>query len=187
MRKPILLMLATALLMGCSSRSVTVTSPPNRTGTVVVVPEKETAKSSDKTRGKSAEKQPEHVKEKKAAKAEQKAEKAEAKAVKKSEKASGHSEKGNGKSAHAAAHAPRKLTGVPPGHYPPKGMCRVWYPGRAPGQQPKSTDCAKLRGKVPADAFVLYNGKDWDARYDWSRERKSLPAAIVDVLLSVNR
>lgn len=141
MRKVIVLMSASALLLGCSSRTITVTSPPSRSGTVVVVPEKD-----------------------------------------KSEKASDRSEKGNGK-AKSKARGPRKLNGVPPGHYPPKGMCRVWYEGRPPGQQPKPVACSKLRGRVPSNAFVLYNGKYWDAQYDWSAERRSLPEVIADILL----
>ncbi|RTQ46518.1 hypothetical protein EJV47_21435 [Hymenobacter gummosus] len=31
---------------------------------------------------------------------------------------------------------PRRLEGVPRGHYPPPGECRIWYPNRPPGQQP---------------------------------------------------
>ena len=26
--------------------------------------------------------------------------------------------------------------GIPPGHYPPPGQCRVWLPGTPPGHQP---------------------------------------------------
>ena len=31
--------------------------------------------------------------------------------------------------------------GVPNGHMPPPGSCRVWYPDRPPGHQPPPTDC----------------------------------------------
>lgn len=30
---------------------------------------------------------------------------------------------------------------IPPGHYPPPGSCRVWYPDRPPGHQPPPTSC----------------------------------------------
>ncbi len=30
---------------------------------------------------------------------------------------------------------------IPPGHYPPPGACRVWFPDRPPGQQPAPTAC----------------------------------------------
>ena len=31
--------------------------------------------------------------------------------------------------------------GIPPGHLPPPGECRVWYPGVPPGQQPPPFKC----------------------------------------------
>jgi hypothetical protein len=31
--------------------------------------------------------------------------------------------------------------GIPPGHLPPPGACRVWYPGRPPGHQPRPGPC----------------------------------------------
>jgi outer membrane biosynthesis protein TonB len=118
-----------------------------------------------------------------------KSEKASEKANEKSEvkshaKPAEASEKASGKPAHAASSSPRHVH-VPPGHYPPEGMCRLWYEGRAPGQQPKPTDCGKLKGNVPADAFVLYNGKYFDGGYDWSRaKRSSIPEKLVDILIA---
>lgn len=41
---------------------------------------------------------------------------------------------------------------VPPGHRPPPGKCRVWYPNRPPGQQPPSSDCDV---RVPPGAVLL--------------------------------
>ena len=181
MRKPMLLMLAIGLLVGCSRGAAVTSSPAPRSGTVVSTAKKQPDK---KTANK-----PAHVAAKKAekneAKAEKKAEKTDAKAEKKSEKASDKSEKGNGHAKHAGAAAPRKLKDVPPGHFPKAGMCRLWYEDRAPGQQPKAVECARLKGKVPSDAFVLYNGQDYDARYDWSRDKYSVPATIREILLSV--
>jgi outer membrane biosynthesis protein TonB len=201
-RISIVLLTASGLLMGCGSKNTTSTTPSPRTGTVVVV--------SDKKPAKPVTKKPAPVTEKKAAKAEKKAEKADAKAEKKAEKASEKSEKASqksenkaekaaekssdkpepkpekasGKPDHAASSAPRHVH-VPPGHYPPEGMCRLWYEGRAPGQQPKPTDCSKLKGKIPADAFVLYNGKYFDGGYDWSRaKRSSIPEKLIDILIA---
>jgi hypothetical protein len=34
-----------------------------------------------------------------------------------------------------------RTQGIPPGHLPPPGECRVWYDGRPPGQQPPPTSC----------------------------------------------
>lgn len=84
------------------------------------------------------------------------------------------------------ARGPRKLNGVPPGHYPKPGECRLWYSGKPPGQQPKPQSCASLRGRVPAGAFVLYGGNAYDADYDWvseaRRDRDSVPQIIIDIL-----
>lgn len=45
---------------------------------------------------------------------------------------------------------------IPPGHMPPPGACRAWYPGRPPGHQPPSGDCDRLLSTTPASAWVLY-------------------------------
>lgn len=44
---------------------------------------------------------------------------------------------------------------IPPGHFPPRGACRVWYPDVPPGRQPPPGDCAVLRGEVPAGAVLV--------------------------------
>lgn len=136
MRKVIVLMSASMLVLGCSSRTVSVVQPQERSGSVVTTPEKE--------------------------------------------KTSAKSQKGSG-NAKANVRGPRKLNGVPPGHYPPKGMCRVWYEGRPPGKQPAPVKCSSLRGKVPSDAFVLYNDAYYDAQYKY--DEKSVPKAIAEILL----
>lgn len=45
--------------------------------------------------------------------------------------------------------------GVPPGHLPAPGMCRVWLPGRAPGHQPGARSCAKVESVAPAGSWIL--------------------------------
>lgn len=76
---------------------------------------------------------------------------------------------------------------VPPGHYPPRGMCRVWYGGRPPGHQPPPRRCGALRGRVPHGAYLLYGGRAWDSRYDWHRHerrnRGSVPAVVLEVFV----
>ena len=42
--------------------------------------------------------------------------------------------------------------GIPPGHRPPPGACRVWYPGVPPGQQPPPGPCAV---RVPEGAVLV--------------------------------
>lgn len=44
---------------------------------------------------------------------------------------------------------------IPPGHYPPPGECRVWFPGRPPGHQPPPTRCDRAYASVPPGAWVL--------------------------------
>lgn len=49
---------------------------------------------------------------------------------------------------------------VPPGHMPPPGACRPWFPGQPPGQQPPPGDCDQLLRTAPAGAWVLYRPSD---------------------------
>jgi hypothetical protein len=54
--------------------------------------------------------------------------------------------------------------GIPPGHLPPPGKCRVWVPGEPPGQQKKkypAGDCDEIAGQVPPGAWLVYRpGED---------------------------
>lgn len=51
--------------------------------------------------------------------------------------------------------------GVPPGHLPPPGMCRIWIPGRPPGRQARARSCDGILGAAPAGAWILYRpGED---------------------------
>lgn len=45
---------------------------------------------------------------------------------------------------------------IPPGHYPPPGSCRIWFPNRPPGQQPAPGDCNQLDRRVPDGAYLVY-------------------------------
>ena len=44
---------------------------------------------------------------------------------------------------------------IPPGHMPPPGQCRIWYPDLPPGQQPPPDDCDYLRYHVPPGAWLI--------------------------------
>jgi hypothetical protein len=49
--------------------------------------------------------------------------------------------------------------GIPPGHLPPPGQCRVWIPGEPPGKQKKKNaagDCSSLSRQVPAGGWLVY-------------------------------
>lgn len=46
---------------------------------------------------------------------------------------------------------------VPPGHLPPRGMCRVWLDGVPPGRQASPTSCQAALRERPANARVIYS------------------------------
>ena len=53
--------------------------------------------------------------------------------------------------------------GVPPGHLPNPGECRIWIPGTPPGQQakPKSRSCGGIAALAPAGSWIIYRpGED---------------------------
>lgn len=52
-------------------------------------------------------------------------------------------------------HEQRGHGGVPEGHMPPPGECRIWYPNTPPGQQPPPGDCSRLRHDVPPGARLI--------------------------------
>lgn len=47
---------------------------------------------------------------------------------------------------------------IPPGHYPPPGECRVWYPDRPPGHQPPPVKCRNAA--VPPGAWLIRHPAD---------------------------
>ncbi len=51
---------------------------------------------------------------------------------------------------------PRETVHIPPGHLPPPGKCRIWFPDRPPGHQPPPGDCHELRFQVPPGAMLIY-------------------------------
>lgn len=61
--------------------------------------------------------------------------------------------------------------GIPPGHLPPPGNCRVWFPGRPPGQQPRPTNCNDALASAPPDSWVLYRP---------TRDRRNIHVRIID-------
>jgi hypothetical protein len=52
--------------------------------------------------------------------------------------------------------------GVPPGHLPEPGECRVWIPGTPPGRQPKpkSRPCPGIATVAPAGSWIIYRPTD---------------------------
>jgi len=81
--------------------------------------------------------------------------------------------------ASADAQGRRGPRGVPPGHLPPPGSCRVWYEGVPPGHQPPPTDCYRAHREAAHDpyAVVVYGarGSGWRGGHKhaggWGAER----------------
>jgi hypothetical protein len=64
---------------------------------------------------------------------------------------------------------------VPPGFYPPAGMCRVWINGVPAGQQPAPTDCASAVRNRPANGKVLFGDDPPKSKKGKSDNKKSSP------------
>ncbi|MDQ3698273.1 MAG: hypothetical protein M3373_09640 [Gemmatimonadota bacterium] len=56
----------------------------------------------------------------------------------------------------APAAAQQRHAAVPPGHYPPPGLCRIWIDGVPPGRQPPVMSCARARREAPRNARIIY-------------------------------
>jgi hypothetical protein len=48
------------------------------------------------------------------------------------------------------------VLGIPPGHLPHPGQCRVWIPGNPPGHQPHARACAGITATAPAGSWIVY-------------------------------
>ncbi|MFI9654366.1 hypothetical protein ABGV17_06505 [Guyparkeria sp. GHLCS8-2] len=44
---------------------------------------------------------------------------------------------------------------LPASELPPAGECRIWYPGRAPEDQPEPGDCDELRQQLPPGTVLV--------------------------------
>jgi hypothetical protein len=78
---------------------------------------------------------------------------------------------------------PRREQSVPPGFYPPAGMCRIWVNGVPAAQQPAPTDCASAVRNRPANGKVLFGDDQSKNRKGKSDKKKSSPAdELVDLI-----
>ena len=77
-----------------------------------------------------------------------------------------------------------RTTRIPPGQYPPAGMCRLWIVGTPPGQQARPARCDAL-GTLPTGAFILFGDKAWDADYDWTTDPDA--AHVPPEILAISR
>lgn len=60
--------------------------------------------------------------------------------------------------------APRPIR-VPPGHMPPPGYCRLWYPGVPPGHQPPPAPCGRVFRAYAHDGAVIVGAPAYEDVY----------------------
>jgi hypothetical protein len=78
---------------------------------------------------------------------------------------------------------PRRDQAVPPGFYPPAGMCRIWINGVPAAQQPAPTDCASAVRNRPANGKVLFGEDRSKSKKSKSDKKKSSPTdELVDLI-----
>jgi hypothetical protein len=61
--------------------------------------------------------------------------------------------------------------GIPPGHLPAPGQCRVWIPGEPPGHQGPEGDCGALTRQVPPGGWLVYRP---------TRNKKEVKVSVYD-------
>jgi hypothetical protein len=68
--------------------------------------------------------------------------------------------------------------GIPSGHLPPPGECKVWIPGRPAGQQGPPQSCQSAWHNAPLGAWIItHTGK----RYQVNILSDSRPQIIIEV------
>jgi len=77
----------------------------------------------------------------------------------------------------AAQGRARPADGVPEGHKPPAGMCRIWLPNVPAGKQAAPTDCATAVRNRPANATVIF-GDPLPARATKPRDDMPVPLPL---------
>jgi hypothetical protein len=72
---------------------------------------------------------------------------------------------------------------VPPGFYPPAGMCRIWVNDVPANQQPAPTDCASAVRNRPTNGKVLFGDDPPKGKKSKSDKSPANPAEeLVDLL-----
>ena len=71
--------------------------------------------------------------------------------------------------------------GLPDGHLPPPGECRIWYPARPAGQQPPPGKCGALSRQVPAGAWLMRRPDGQPQQVDVTVYDQQLPGVALSV------
>ena len=78
---------------------------------------------------------------------------------------------------------PRRDQVVPPGFFPPAGMCRIWLNDVPASQQPAPTDCASAVRNRPSNGRVLFGDEPQQNKKGKSDKSKSSTTdQIIDLL-----
>ena len=80
---------------------------------------------------------------------------------------------------------PRRDQIVPPGFFPPAGMCRIWLNDVPAGQQPAPTDCTSAVRNRPANGKVLFGDdsqKNRKGKPDKGKGKSSSTDEIIDLI-----
>jgi hypothetical protein len=79
--------------------------------------------------------------------------------------------------------------GIPPGHMPAAGQCRVWYDGVPPGRQPRATSCREAERVAARDrnARVIYGDDRYDNRNDNGRYEDRGSNGVTDRMRDILR
>jgi hypothetical protein len=87
-----------------------------------------------------------------------------------------------------AQQQPQRDQIVPPGFYPPAGMCRIWINGVPAAQQPAPTDCASAVRNRPTNGKVLFGADRSKSKKSKSDKKKSSPTdELVDLIGRISR
>jgi hypothetical protein len=70
---------------------------------------------------------------------------------------------------------------IPPGHLPPPGTCRLWYPDRPPGRQPPPESCGHLRAHAPVGAWLIHRPKERSTYVDVSVYDAYQPGIVITI------
>jgi hypothetical protein len=71
--------------------------------------------------------------------------------------------------------------GIPEGHLPPPGECRVWFPGKPAGHQPPPGKCENLMYQVPPGAWLIQRPYDNPKHVDVSAYDVQRPGIVIDI------
>lgn len=79
----------------------------------------------------------------------------------------------------------RNVDGVPPGHRPPAGMCRVWIDGVPPGRQSAPTDCGTARARAATNGGRVIYGSSRRNREDCTYDQAT--NSVGDIIFGRSR